>query len=154
MVQTFHFYLFSCPLAEYFETSVVNITVIQATSYLAGIIGGILFRIIADRKGRRLGLALTVATYSIFTLLSGFASSFSELLAMRIIAGIGIGGESGIAFAYLNEVYHAKNNRRGLFNGALQSMFVFGASSLPGYMVLHRNIMVWRPGAGPSAILV
>ncbi len=143
----FIFTYFLAPLAEYFETSVVNITVIQATSYLAGIIGGILFGIIADRKGRRLGLALTVATYSIFTLLSGFASSFSELLAMRIIAGIGIGGESGIAFAYLNEVYHAKNNRRGLFNGALQSMFVFGAliaAWLYGFTSEHYGVEAWR----------
>lgn len=122
----FIFTYFLVPISKYFGTSLINVTVIQATSYLAGIIGGMLFGVLADRWGRRAGLALTVATYSIFTMASGFASDFNTLLALRIVAGIGIGGESGIAFAYLNEAYHASNNRRGLFSGALQTMFIFG----------------------------
>jgi MFS family permease len=121
------FLLFLAPLAKYFGTSLVNIGVIQATSYLAGIIGGILFGMIADQWGRRWGLTLTVATYSVFTLLSAFAPTFPILLVLRIVAGIGIGGESGIAFAYMMEAYPNRNARRGTASGLLQTMFIFGS---------------------------
>jgi MFS family permease len=143
----FIFTYFLTNLSKYFGTSLVNITVIQATSYLAGIIGGIIFGMVADRKGRRTGLALTVAIYSIFTLLSAFAPNFTILLILRIFAGIGIGGESGIAFAYLNEVFHANKKRRGLFNGALQSMFIFGnliAAWLFAFTSKQYGVEAWR----------
>jgi MFS family permease len=105
----------------------VNIAVIQASSYLAGIIGGIAFGMIADRWGRRWGLTLTVATYSIFTLLSAVAPSFQILLVLRIVAGIGIGGESGIAFSYMMEAYPDRRARRGGASGLLQTMFIVGS---------------------------
>lgn len=121
------FLLFLAPLAKYFGTSLVNVAVIQASSYLAGIVGGIIFGMIADRWGRRWGLALTVATYSVFTLLSAVAPSFEILLVLRIIAGIGIGGESGIAFSYMMEAYPSRTARRGTASGLLQTMFIVGS---------------------------
>jgi SHS family lactate transporter-like MFS transporter len=122
----FIFTYFLAPLSRYFGISLFEVTVIQATSYLAGIIGGTLFGVMADRWGRRLGLSLTVAVYSLATLASAFAPDFWTLLVLRVIAGIGIGGESGIAYAYVNEAYHGGHSRRGLFGGALQTMFIFG----------------------------
>ena len=53
----FIFTYFLVPISKYFGTSLINVTVIQATSYLAGIIGGMLFGVLADRWGRRAGLA-------------------------------------------------------------------------------------------------
>lgn len=121
------FLLFLAPLAAYFGTSLVNVAVIQASSYLAGIVGGIAFGMIADHWGRRWGLTLTVATYSVFTLLSALAPSFQILLILRIIAGIGIGGESGIAFSYMMEAYPNRGARRGTASGLLQTMFIVGS---------------------------
>lgn len=143
----FIFTYFLSSVSQYFGTSLVNTTFIQASSYLAGIIGGIVFGMLADKRGRNLGLTLTVAVYSIFTLLCAFSTSFSMLLVLRIIAGIGIGGELGIAAAYMNEVLHADNNRRGLFSGILQSMMIVGsflAAWLFAFTSQHYGTEAWR----------
>jgi|GEM_PF-638789 len=123
----FVFTLFMGPLAKCFGVSLVQITVIQTTGYLAGILGGVAFGIYADRYGRRLGLAATVAVYSLFTGASAFAHNYPAFMALHFMAGIGIGGEMGIAFAYLTEVFPMPNNRRGMYCGAMQTMFLFGA---------------------------
>ncbi|MCL6522089.1 MAG: MFS transporter [Firmicutes bacterium] len=114
------------PLASYFHASLASLSWVQAASYVAGVAGGLLFGALADRRGRRLGLTLTVATYSLFTLASAFAPDLRVLLLLRVLAGVGIGGESGIAFAYVSEAYPAARNRRGWLGGLLQSMFLAG----------------------------
>ena len=143
----FIFTFFMGPMAKYFSVSQVEITFIHTTSYFAGIIGGILFGMYSDRFGRRRGLAATVAVYSIFTGLAGFAPNVTTYLILRFFAGIGIGGEMGIAFAYLTEVFPMPKNRRGLYCGAMQTMFMFGALVAAGlYQItsIHFGAEAWR----------
>lgn len=141
------FLYFLSSLSKYFGTTLVNVAAIQASSYLAGIVGGILFGIVADQRGRRFGLSATIATYSIFTLAAAFAPNFAVLLILRIIAGIGIGGESGIAFAYINEVLPARESRRGFVSGLLQTMFLVGgfiSAWLFAFTSAHFGAEAWR----------
>ncbi|MFP3554001.1 MFS transporter [Paraburkholderia sp. SIMBA_049] len=120
------FLFFMVPIARQLHVSIVDVSVVQAISYVMGILGGILFGMLADRRGRRLGLAATVATFGIFTFLTAFANNFSTLLLFRSIAGIGIGGEAGIAFAYVNEAFPGRQSRRGLISSLVQTMFLVG----------------------------
>src|SRR5881275_883992 len=48
---------------------------------------------IADRFGRVRTLTLTILCYSLFTLLCGTVTGIWQLAALRLLAGIGIGGE-------------------------------------------------------------
>ncbi len=120
------FIFFLAPLAARFRVTLVAMEGIQAASYLAGIGGAILFGLLADRFGRRLGLTLTVVVYSLGTLASAFAPSYTALFVWRIVAGTGIGGEAGLAIAYLNEAWHPR--RRGVATAWLQSMFLVGSA--------------------------
>jgi MFS family permease len=122
------FLYFMAPIATYLHVSLLDVSYIQASSYIVGIVGGVLFGSIADRWGRRLGLAATIAMYSIFTILTAFITDYTTLLIVRTLAGIGIGGESGIAFAYVNEAFPARGSRRGLVSSLLQTMFLVGTS--------------------------
>jgi SHS family lactate transporter-like MFS transporter len=122
----FIFTYFMSPLSALFGVSLVDTVFIQSTSYVAGIVGGIIFGVLADKKGRRIGLGLSVIAYSVFTFLSGYADSYTSMLICRVLAGIGIGGESGIAFAYLNELYSAGESKRGTMAGLMQTMFLVG----------------------------
>jgi MFS family permease len=121
------FLFFMQPLADHLGVTLVDLSTIQASSYLIGIIGGVLFGRFADRRGRRLGLFSTVLLFSVFTIGTALVDSYALLFVVRIIAGIGIGGESGIAFAYVNEAFPGRDQRRGLASGLLQSMFLVGA---------------------------
>src|SRR5688500_13194995 len=67
-------------------------TVTLSASALGGILGGVL----ADRIGRARTLMLSVAVYSLFTFLSGLASSYEMLMVFRIFQGIGFGAEWGV----------------------------------------------------------
>jgi SHS family lactate transporter-like MFS transporter len=120
------FLFFMVPLAAHLHVSIVEVSMIQASSYVVGIIGGVCFGSIADRWGRRVGLTLSVATFGIFTFLTAFTTNYPMLLAVRVLAGIGIGGEAGIAFAYVNEAFPGRDDRRGLLSGLLRSMFLVG----------------------------
>jgi AAHS family 4-hydroxybenzoate transporter-like MFS transporter len=62
----------------------------------AGLFGGMLgafgFGVIADRMGRKPTLLFAVLIFSLMSLLTPFTSSVPELIAIRIMTGIGLGG--------------------------------------------------------------
>ncbi|WP_377296500.1 3-(3-hydroxy-phenyl)propionate transporter MhpT [Rhizobium sp. SGZ-381] len=47
---------------------------------------------IADRWGRRAGLVLSLLVFGIFSVATIFATSFEQLLVLRILTGVGLGG--------------------------------------------------------------
>ena len=56
-------------------------------------IGGLIFGHLADRIGRRRALILTIAVYAIGTGASAVSPNLAVLIACRIIASLGLGGE-------------------------------------------------------------
>ena len=63
-------------------------TVTLAVSALGGIIAGT----VSDRFGRVRTLAVAIVLYSVFTFLSGLATSYGMLLTFRAFEGLGFGG--------------------------------------------------------------
>lgn len=135
------FLIFLVPISHTFGVTVLTVTLVQATSYVAGIAGGVAFGLLADRRGRRLALSLSIAVFSVFTLASAFSPNIWWLLVLRILAGIGIGGESGVAFALINEVFPDRGNRRGTVSGSMQTMFIFG--NFIGYALFSWTTTTW-----------
>lgn len=86
---------------------------------LALAIGGVLFGYLADRFGRQRVLMWTIVVYSIFTLARAVAPNYPTLLALTVLAGIGLGGEFGVGQTLVSEVMPAK--RRGWWSGMLYS---------------------------------
>ncbi len=62
----------------------------------ASAVGGILGGLLADRIGRARTLMLSVGVYSLFTFLSGLASSYEMLMVFPRLPGIGFGAEWGV----------------------------------------------------------
>ncbi len=65
--------------------------------------GGVLFGWVADRIGRKRALLVTVAAYAAGTALCAAATHLWELIAFRLLASLGIGGEWGIGAALVAE---------------------------------------------------
>ncbi|MEN5239646.1 MULTISPECIES: MFS transporter [Pseudomonas] len=65
--------------------------------------GALLFGSLADRIGRKKGIAICFALFSGATILNGFASSPSEFGLYRFFAGLGCGGLMPNAVALMNE---------------------------------------------------
>jgi MFS family permease len=66
--------------------------------------GGVLFGKVADRIGRTKTLLLTMVLYSLGTAACAFAPNIWALLAFRIVASLGIGGEWAAGAAMVAEV--------------------------------------------------
>ena len=95
-------------------------TVTLSASAVGGILGGVL----SDRIGRARTLMLTVGVYSLFTFLSGLATSYEMLLVFRVFQGIGFGGEWAVGAILVAELI--KPEARGKALGVIQSAWAVG----------------------------
>ena len=59
-------------------------------------VGAIIFGIMADRWGRRIPLMLNVIFYATVSVLSGMAPTYGTFILLRLLFGIGMGGEWGV----------------------------------------------------------
>ncbi len=84
-----------------------------------------------DRSGRTKGLALSVACYSIFGGLGSFVTQQEQLLALRFLAGLGIGGVWPNGVALITEFWPdaSRPTLSGIF-GTSANMGVFVMSQL------------------------
>ncbi len=58
---------------------------------------------LSERLGRRALMAWALVGAALCTLLSAFAASFAQLLALRALLGLALGGMPAVAMAYLSE---------------------------------------------------
>lgn len=69
------------------------------------LIGSYLFGFIADLFGRIRTMAFTILLFSLATALIYFATDYWQLLILRFLVGMGVGGEFGIGMAIVTETW-------------------------------------------------
>jgi SHS family lactate transporter-like MFS transporter len=87
-------------------------------------LGAIVFGLMADRYGRRLPLMLNVIFYAVISVLCGLAPSYGVFIGLRMLFGIGMGGEWGVGASLALESAPARI--RGLLSGLLQEGYALG----------------------------
>jgi putative MFS transporter len=132
-----------------------TIGVLISSSFIGQIVGALFFGWLAERIGRLRCAKLTIALYSLMSLLCAVSWNIPSLLLFRTIQGIGLGGEVPVAAAYINEISRAKG--RGRFFLLYQLIFPIGlvGASLLGYWLVP--LFGWRTMfliGGLPAILV
>ncbi len=106
-------------------------------------IGAIIFGLLADRYGRRIPLIVNILYYSLVEVLSGLAPSYRVFFFLRLLYGIGMGGEWGVGASLTMESIPPK--WRGLVSGFLQEGYALGyllAAVAYGFIYPHWG---WRP---------
>lgn len=78
---------------------------IQAAFLLGWALGGGFFGRIGDLIGRSRALCLTILTYALFTGLAFFVQTWWQLLIVRFLAALGIGGEWAVGASLLSETW-------------------------------------------------
>jgi SHS family lactate transporter-like MFS transporter len=86
--------------------------------------GAIIFGLMADRFGRRIPLMINVVFYAIISVLCGLAPSYGVFMLLRMLFGIGMGGEWGVGASLALE--SASPRLRGLLSGLLQEGYAMG----------------------------
>lgn len=156
----------------YFPTNDPLISILLAyTTFAVGFIarplGGVIFGHFGDRIGRKSMLVMTLMIMGVATVLIGLLPTYQQigvaapiiLLVLRVLQGIGLGGEWGGAVLMTYE--YAPENKRGLYASLPQIGLSIGlclsagvvaiASTLPEEQFLAWG---WRVGFIASFILV
>ena len=68
------------------------------------LLGGILWGVLGDKKGRITVLFGSILIYSLANIANGFVTSVDQYAVMRFIAGIGLAGELGVGITLVAEV--------------------------------------------------
>ncbi len=116
------------------------------------LIGGIIWGIMGDKKGRLSVLFGSILIYSIANIGNGFVTNITQYAVLRFIAGFGLAGELGAGVTLVTEIL--PKEKRGYGTTLVATMGVMGA--LLAYLVSH--IFDWRAsyfiGGGLGLILM
>jgi putative MFS transporter len=109
------------PTAQLFSTGVFILNM----QMVGMVVGGFLWGILGDKKGRKFTLFGSICLYSVATFLNGFVNSVAAYAVLRFLAGIGLAGEVGAAIIIVAEVTPTKY--RGYATGAVRALGLLGA---------------------------
>ncbi|MBC7776205.1 MAG: MFS transporter [Phycisphaerae bacterium] len=102
------------------------------------LVGGILWGVLGDKRGRVRVLYFSIALYSIANIFNGFATGYADYAFYRFIAGIGLAGELGAGITLVAEVL--PKHKRGLGTMLVASIGLSGA--LLAWVIEHN--FGWR----------
>ena len=68
------------------------------------LIGGVLWGVIADKKGRLSVLFASIITYSVANVVNGMVTDLTQYAIVRFVAGVGLAGELGAGVTLVSEV--------------------------------------------------
>lgn len=131
-------------IADDFGVSLEKMAVVTTVTLVMRPVGAALFGLWADRIGRRVPLIACVSFYAVVGFVCAFAPNYTVLLILRLLYGIGMGGEWGLGAALAMEKIPA--GRRGFFSGVLQEGYSFGylLASL-AFLLIHSTLgLSWR----------
>ena len=111
-------------VAREFHTTMTAVTWAVTLTLAMRALGAFLFGRFADRYGRRPALMISVLSYSVLELASGFAPSITVFLILRALFGVAMGGEWGTGASLTME--SIPPSWRGPVSGILQAGYPSG----------------------------
>jgi sugar phosphate permease len=98
--------------------------------------------LIADKIGARNSITLGIASWSVFSFLTGAATSLTNLIWVRILFGLGEGMHPPAAFKALSAWFHTSERARA--NGLVMSSNTIGPMFAPILFALVTEAFGWR----------
>lgn len=90
------------------------------------LLGGIVWGILGDKRGRLSTLFLTILLYSLANIANGFVQNLNQYAILRVIAGFGLAGELGIGITLVSEVMNKES--RGWATSIVSGIGIVGAA--------------------------
>ena len=108
------------------DEDMLNIGATIINSQMFGmLVGGILWGVLGDKKGRLSVLFGSIIVYSLANIANGFVSSVTAYTIIRFIAGVGLAGELGAGITLVTETMSKEN--RGYGTMIVAGVGLFGA---------------------------
>lgn len=103
------------------------------------LIGGIVWGVMGDKKGRLSVLFGSILLYSIANFITGYVQTVEQYAWLRFIAGIGLAGELGAGITLVSELMPQKN--RGVMTSFVAGIGLFGAVFA---YIIYKTTGDWR----------
>jgi MFS family permease len=89
------------------------------------LLGGIIWGMLGDKKGRLSVLFGSIVLYSVANFITGFIQTVDQYAACRFVAGLGLAGELGAGITLVSELL--PKNKRGIGTSLVAGIGLFGA---------------------------
>lgn len=116
---------------------------LQAWALLGMMFGALVLGPLADRIGRRKGIAASFLLFTVATLCTGFVDTSEYFKALRFIAGLGCGGLMPNAVALMNE--YAPKRMRGTMVALMFSGYSVGGMLAAALGIWMIPALGWKP---------
>ena len=127
-------------LGEKNQNELNNISAyLNAVFIFGGAVGGFIAGYICDSLGRKKAVALSIACYGVFTLLTGYMPNWWAVVICRFISGFGLGGVLVATATIMMEEWPKKT--RAIFMGILSIAIPVGIFSAG---VIDYFVSSWR----------
>src|SRR5512142_1929055 len=145
MLDAMDFLLFTfaiLPIQKEFGRSRATMGGLTSVALIAGAVGGIGFGALADRIGRVRAMTISILLYSFATAGLALSHSLWQLIAWRVLVGLGMGGEWSCGSVLVAETWPAEH--RGKAMGIMQSGWAIGALFAAAFSALILGRFGWR----------
>ena len=102
------------------------------------VVGGILWGIVGDKKGRLKVLFGSILLYSIANILNGMVANTAQYAVLRFVAGVGLAGELGAGITLVSELL--PKEKRGMAAAMIASFGILGATTA----FFMKELFFWR----------
>lgn len=117
------------------------------------LIGGVLWGVMGDKKGRLSVLFGSILLYSIANFITGYVETVNAYAWLRFAAGIGLAGELGAGITLVSELMPKKN--RGVMTSFVAGVGLFGAVfAYAVFKFTHDWRLCYKFGGGLGIILL
>lgn len=135
------------------EADLLNKGVLLLDMQMLGmLLGGILWGILGDKRGRLSVLFGSICMYSIANIANGFVSNMAGYAALRLLAGVGLAGELGAGITLVSETMPKES--RGYGTTIVATIGIMGAVAA----ALIGDVFPWRTsyfiGGGLGLVLL
>uniref|UniRef100_A0A8C7Z6H9 Synaptic vesicle glycoprotein 2 n=1 Tax=Oryzias sinensis TaxID=183150 RepID=A0A8C7Z6H9_9TELE len=119
--------------------SSADMGLLTASIFLGMMVGGYMWGYLADQRGRRKVLVVSLTVNGVFGGLASFSPWFWLFLLLRFLSGVGVGGSIPVIFSYFSEFM--PRLRRGAMISALATFWMAGNILAAGlaWMVIPRT---------------
>ncbi|MFP5247699.1 MAG: MFS transporter, partial [Thermoanaerobaculia bacterium] len=145
MLDAMDFLLFTfalLPIQKEFGLTKQQASLPIVIALIASAIGGIAFGRIADRIGRVRAMTISILLYSLATAGMATAQSLWQLVAWRVLVGLGMGGEWSCGSVLVAETWPAKHRAKAM--GLMQAGWAIGALIAAALSALVLERYGWR----------
>ena len=146
----------AAPVAADWQLDPASLGLLLSAGLVGMALGSVVLGSLADVLGRKRLVHICLITVTIGMIVSAYTQSQLQLLALRFVTGVGIGGMLATLTGLVSE--YSNDKRRGICMGLLQSGYPLGA--LFGGVIAAQLIQFadWRSlflfGGGLSAVLL